>query len=84
MTSPTPLQYGQHDHIYNRGNNGENIFVEERNHQQFGNLLNANAKATNRAYQRTGTLFQNPFGRMRVASDAHFHRHPDYRRRMKC
>jgi hypothetical protein len=29
--------------------------------QQFGNLLNAYAKATNKAYQGTGSLFQRPF-----------------------
>jgi putative transposase len=35
MTSPTPLQYGQYYHIYNRGNNRENIFFEERNYRYF-------------------------------------------------
>ena len=28
--------------------------------------------AINKAYQRTGSLFQNPFGRIQVTSDAHF------------
>ena len=40
--------------------------------QQFGNLFNAYAKAINKAYDRTGSLFQNPFGRIEVTSDAHF------------
>jgi len=123
MVSPPPLEYGCTYHIYNRGNNGENIFVEERNYrhllhcyaqyvapvvdtyaycllrnhfhllvrvktveeqeqtlrvavgtplntlrvftprrpsQQFGTLFNAYAKGINKAYQRTGSLFQNP------------------------
>ncbi len=128
MTSPHPLQYGQYYHIYNRGNNRENIFFEERNYryflqlytkyiepvadtyaycllpnhfhflvwvktveegqtqtfrvsktlkvlkpsQQFGNLFNAYAKTINKAYSRTGSLFQNPFGRIPVTSDAYF------------
>jgi putative transposase len=40
--------------------------------QQFGNLFNAYAKAINKAYQRTGSLFENPFGRILVTSDAYF------------
>jgi len=131
MTSPAALQYGQYYHIYNRGNNQENLFFKERNYrhflklyakyiepiadtyaycllrnhfhlllriktveeqetletlrvsetlrvfkprepsQQFGNLFNAYAKAINRAYGRTGSLFQNPFGRVLVDSDAY-------------
>ncbi len=127
MVSPSPLQYGQHYHIYNRGNNRENIFFEERNYryflelytkyiepvadtfaycllpnhfhfstriktideqqaqtfntlkvlrpsQQFSNLFNAYAKAINKAYGRTGSLFQNPFGRIPVNSNAYFMR----------
>ncbi|MCP4184817.1 MAG: hypothetical protein GY761_16115 [Hyphomicrobiales bacterium] len=30
-----PLQYGQYYHIYNRGNNRENLFVEPRNYPYF-------------------------------------------------
>ena len=127
MTSPTPLEYGQYYHIYNRGNNGEDLFFEERNYpyflklyahhilsvadtyaycllrnhfhvlvrikteeeqaqtlkvsktlrvykppsQQFGNLFNAYAKAINKAYDRTGSLFENPFGRVPVTSESH-------------
>jgi REP element-mobilizing transposase RayT len=133
MVSPGPLQYGCIYHIYNRGNNHENVFYEERNYhhflrlyaryvlpvadtyaycllrnhfhflvriktteeqeayqetqrvqnqthrvkvrrpsQQFSNLFNAYAKAINRAYERTGSLFENPFGRVLVSSDTYF------------
>ena len=35
MTSPSPLLCDTYYHIYNRGMNGENIFVEERNYDLF-------------------------------------------------
>lgn len=38
MTSPPPLLYDTYYHIYNRGNNGENIFVQERNYEHFVKL----------------------------------------------
>jgi len=134
-----PLQYGRYYHIYNRGNNGENLFVQQRNfpyflqlyakyiqpvaetfaycllpnHFHFGlrtyteeeqeayyasqsgpflenrplssaqnkplfklrepsrafnNLFIAYARAFNRATQRTGALFERPFGRKIVDS----------------
>ncbi len=142
---PPPLQHGKYYHIYDRGNNRANIFIEKRNYpyflklyakhiepiadtyaycllsnhfhflvwiktveeqeawhndqtletlevstqtlgvsetprvfklkkpgQQFGNLLNAYTKAINKAYDRTGSLFENPFGRIEVSSDAYF------------
>jgi len=123
MQKITPLEYGQYYHIYNRGINGENIFIEERNYvyflklyakyiepiadtfaycllrnhfhllvwirdeetcrvsetrqvlnpsQQFSNLFNSYAKSINKAYQRTGSLFQRPFGRVLVTSDQYF------------
>jgi len=126
MTSPTALQHGQYYHIYNRGNNREDIFFEDRNYdyflrlyakyvvpaaytyaycllrnhfhvlvriktpvehdtiprisellrtkrpsQQFGNLFNAYTKAMNKIYERTGSLFENPSGRVPVASESH-------------
>jgi REP-associated tyrosine transposase len=40
--------------------------------QKFGNFLNAYAKAINKAYNRTGSLFEHPFGRIVVDSDAYF------------
>ncbi len=128
MTTPPPLLYDQYYHIFNRGNNRENIFIEERNFSyflelyahhiapfadtyaycllrnhfhllvhikseveiqtfrvsktrkvsspsmQFGNFFNAYAKAINQAYQRTGSLFQKPFGRVLVNENVHlFH-----------
>jgi putative transposase len=140
MTSPSPLLYDTYYHIYNRGVNGENIFLEERNyalflrlfekyllpvtdlfaycllrnhfhlliktlrvspdknHQtrqraspnqsqgkprkplgseryisdQFSNFFNAYAKSINKAYGRTGSLFQHPFGRVPITSDRQF------------
>jgi hypothetical protein len=38
MPSPSPLLYDTCYHIYNRGNNRENIFIQERNTQHFLNL----------------------------------------------
>lgn len=116
MSNPIPLQPGKYYHVYNRGNNRENIFVEERNYiyflklyahhiqpiaetltycllknhfhfsirvkdlmglnrhpsKQFSNFFNAYARTFNRTYQRTGALFQRPFGRIEVTSDAYF------------
>jgi len=138
MSKPTPLQHGKYYHIYNRGNNRENIFHEERNYtyflklyahhiepiadtfayclmknhfhflvrikdpnpnpkglahpnpkglqdpsgfrgarepsQSFSNLFNAYSKAINKAYQRTGSLFEHPFGRIEVTSESYFMR----------
>ena len=35
MQKTIPLEYGNYYHIYNRGNNRENIFFEERNYHHF-------------------------------------------------
>ena len=125
--NPLPLQWGQVYHIYNRGVNRENIFIEPRNYpyflqlyaqhitpvadtfaycllknhfhflvrmkelshltglgdlsgvgdvkepsQYFSNLFNAYARSINKAYDRTGSLFQRPFGRIPVTTDAYF------------
>lgn len=156
MTSPSPLLFNTHYHIYNRGTNRENIFVEERNYElflrlfekhllpvtdllaycmlrnhfhilarvkseeeiietgktlkvstpglkhnvqgssgmrdehprrkplgfgnvgsryvsdQFSNFFNAYAKTINKAYGRTGSLFQHPFGRVPITTDRQF------------
>jgi putative transposase len=151
MTSPSPLLYDTHYHIYNRGVNCEDIFVEERNYElflklyekhlspvtdlfaycmlknhfhilvrirseeeileikktlrvssvnnhhggqsntadhqrgqsrkplgskyisdQFSNFFNAYAKTINKAYGRTGSLFQHPFGRVPITTDRQF------------
>ena len=42
--------------------------------QHFSNFFNSYAKAINTAHQRTGSLFQNRFGRMKVDSDRYFTR----------
>lgn len=131
MTSPSPLLFDTFYHIYNRGNNRENIFIEERNYgyflklyekhiapvadtfaycllrnhfhiavwikseeeirefekqllkvsetfkgsdpsRKFSNFFNAYAKSINKAYGRTGSLFQHPFGRVPITSDRQF------------
>ena len=151
MTSPSPLLYNTYYHIYNRGTNRENIFIEERNYalflnlfekhlapvvdlfaycmmrnhfhmavrvkseeeiletrktlkvsasnsdhvkpdswvqaddnsqrkplgfdypsKQFSNFFNAYAKTINKAYERTGSLFQHPFGRVPITSERQF------------
>jgi len=120
-------------HIYNRGNNRENLFLEKRNYpyflslyarhiepiadtyaycllrnhlhvslrikteeeylkqtsrvletrevlkpkkfnpsQAFSNLFNAYAKAINKGYGRTGSLFEERFGRIPVTKDSYF------------
>ena len=124
MTSPSSLAPGVYYHIYNRGTNRENIFIEERNYAYFlrlyvkhiepvaetyaycllrnhfhvfarireedpkglerplgstastafSNFFNAYAKAINKAYGRTGSLFQHPFGRVPVLTQAHLTR----------
>lgn len=131
------LERGQTYHIYNRGNNRENLFREQRNYthflnlyrqhivpiahtyaycllknhfhllvtiktteeitsdptgfqnlsgleidklrnrppsRAFANFFNAYTKSINRAYARTGALFERPFQRRPVQSDKHFHR----------
>ena len=39
--------------------------------QAFGNLCNAYTKAINKRYARSGSLFENPFGRKRVENAAY-------------
>ncbi|PWG06844.1 transposase [Polaribacter aquimarinus] len=97
-------------HIYNRGNNGDDIFYEEKNYdyflilikkyllpiceiyaycllknhfhillrikdtvdnpsQHFSNLFNAYTKAMNKKYNRTGSLFEKPFKRIKITDE---------------
>ena len=127
MQANIPLEPGHYYHIYNRGNNRENIFIEERNYlyfmqlyqkyilpvcdtfaycllrnhfhilvrvkelqnqtsevlktsevssktvtQQFSNFFNSYTKSINATYKRSGSLFQNRFGRIEVDSDRYF------------
>ena len=110
-----PLQSGCYYHIYNRGNNKENIFREPRNYdyflvlwkkyiepialafvyslqpnhfhflifikenateskisKAFSNYFNAYAKSFNKAYNRTGSLFQERFGRKYISDEKYF------------
>lgn len=169
MSSLTPLLANHYYHIYNRGNNGVDVFLEQRNYQHFlklytqhifpiaktyayclmknhfhflvsmrpvaldlsnlddrnlsgfgntkgleipntshldlsglknpkgldateinysqhfGNLFNAYTKAINKAYQRTGSLFEKPFHKILVDSDSYLiqlvsyiHRNPQH------
>ena len=113
--NPVPLLPGMYYHIYNRGNNRENIFGEEKNYfyflrlyarhiepvaetyaycllgnhfhflirvreepskppsRAFSNLFNAYARAFNKTYGRTGALFQRPFQRIQVITEAHLY-----------
>ncbi|MCJ7758848.1 MAG: transposase [Gillisia sp.] len=104
-------------HIYNRGNNKEDIFLELRNYDYFllllikhvvpiaeiyaycllknhfhlliktkniedekliskglSNLFNAYAKAINKAYNRTGSLFQDRFSRIMIEDENYLKR----------
>ena len=122
--SQVPLTPGVVYHIYNRGNNGENISIEARNYdyfmklydkyitpvaetyaycllrnhfhlmvrikdlpgfqnlagleeskpisQHFSNFFNAYTKAINKAYQRSGSLFEKPFKRKPVTNNRYF------------
>lgn len=117
-----PITFGTFFHIYNRGNNGENIFTHERNYayflelwwkhtyqvfetwafcllrnhfhiagffktkedltglkikepsQYFSNFFNAYSRGLNIANQRTGALFERPFKRIPVDSEAYLMR----------
>ena len=103
-TDIPPITYGTFYHIYNRGNNHENIFFQERNYcllrnhfhatifiknredltglyvkskepsQYFSNFFNAYARGVNTATQRTGALFERPFKRIPVDSNAYLMR----------
>jgi REP element-mobilizing transposase RayT len=116
MSNPIPLRHDAVYHIYNRGNNGEDLFVEERNYhyflqlyiqyvhpavetyaycllrnhfhllirvksedeapkapsRYFANWFNAYAKAINKAYGRSGALFERPFQRIEVTDEPYF------------
>jgi putative transposase len=122
MNTTAPLLPGHCYHIFNRGNNQEQLFREERNYRYFlqlyamhvfpiadtfaycllgnhfhflvrvkdysdvtsrvldsrevshgfSNLFDAYAKAINKAYDRTGSLFTDRFKRIEVNSDSYF------------
>ncbi len=118
MSQIKPLVPGVFYHIYNRGNNGENIFIEARNYayfmklygkyvspvaetyaycllrnhfhlmvrindcqssedwqsssRAFSNLFSTYTKAINKAYQRTGSLFEKPFKRKPITNERYY------------
>lgn len=53
--------------------NLEGIKAPGRNrvNQQFSNLFNAYTKAFNKRYNRTGSLFEHPFERIKIADEDH-------------
>lgn len=57
MTGPFPLLYDTYYHIYNRGVNGEDIFVEERNYDLFLLSLHNQRVTEARAKWFTGEVF---------------------------
>ncbi|MEN2489220.1 transposase [Flavobacterium sp. B11] len=111
------FEAGHYYHVYNRGNNSENIFIEEKNysyflekvkkyilpiadvyaycllknhfhivlrirdridlpekfkekiHLPFSNLFNSYSKSINKAYNRTGSLFQEHLQRNRIENE---------------
>ncbi len=48
------------------------VLAETTPVQQFSNFFNSYAKSINKAYDRSGSLFENRFGRLLVDSDAYF------------
>ena len=48
------------------------VLVPREVSQHFSNLFNAYTKAINKAYGRTGSLFEERFGRIEVTSDRYF------------
>ncbi|GAB1855842.1 hypothetical protein MHTCC0001_06770 [Flavobacteriaceae bacterium MHTCC 0001] len=107
-----PITQDSYYHIYNSGNNKEDIFIEEKNYNYFlqllkkhiipiadilsycllknhfhllvktksdisdktiskgfSNLFNAYAKAINKSYNRSGSLFKDRFSRIKIEND---------------
>ena len=48
----------------------KNLEGLDRINKQFSNLFNAYTKAINKKYNRTGSLFEHPFKRIKVVSDS--------------
>jgi len=46
--------------------------LEKEPYQYFSNLFNAYTKAINKCYHRTGSLFEHPFHRKKIASNSFF------------
>jgi hypothetical protein len=51
---------------------GKPLGFENYASRQFSNFFNAYAKTINKAYGRTGSLFQHPFGRVPITTDKQF------------
>lgn len=63
---------GNHFHFLLQLKEAEEVGVRKDPSQYFSNLFNSYAKTINNTYGRTGSLFQRPFGRMLIESDAYF------------
>ncbi|TPV31880.1 transposase [Paucihalobacter ruber] len=104
-----PITPDAYFHIYNCGNNKENLFIEEDNYiyflslikkhllnsmdliknhfhlivktkpdtsdnnlsRSFSNLFNAYAKAINKRYHRSGSLFKDQFSRIKIEDETY-------------
>ena len=55
------------------GDEETKVFLQTPPGQHFSNLLNAYAKTINNSYDRTGSLFQHPFGRIPVTNQKYFY-----------
>jgi putative transposase len=73
----TPLeraQYFQQHRASSDASAVEQAFQPVEPGRQLDALFNAYAKGSHQAYGQTGSLFQNPFGRLPLTSDAYFTR----------
>jgi putative transposase len=56
----------------NEGGEDTKILLQTSPGQHFSNLFNAYAKTINNAFNRTGSLFQHPFGRIPVTNQKYY------------
>jgi len=65
------VQIREHAHDTGKNYNGE-TGSHQNPSKAFSNLFNAYAKAINKAYNRTGGLFETPFRRIRIDNEGYF------------
>jgi len=61
-----------HFHLLTRIKAQDEIAANALPSKKFSDFFNAYAKSFNKAYMRTGSLFEHPFGRVVVTSDRQF------------
>lgn len=66
------LRLKSREEIANLTGLGKPVRFIDRPHQPFSNCFNAYTKAFNKRYERTGALFERPFGRKLVDSPRYF------------